>query len=241
MNSMKVASVLVGVAVLLLGATVAAFGAEHRATRPLDDPIADTAVGNVRILTYGRTPWTVPAELHRGATYEMYARTFEAVEIPETVERVDFGVHLSLAPDGQVPYPFSEENLPASESYSGAHLQGSPWVPPYGPEVVVVEETHTFTRKGEAWNAELELDTDRLPADATRFRWVLGSWYVAHLRDGTRQDVIGLGGASEDPVLVVTDGDPGGRALQQAGLPGGAMVAAAGTALALWGAFARRA
>lgn len=235
---MKAPFLATGLVLLLLGAGVAALGAEERKQRALDDPVADAAVGNVKILAYGREPWTVPAALHHGATYTLYERTFEVLDLPADVTSVDFGVHLTLAPVGSVPYPISQENLPAAESYSSAQVKGSPWIPPYSDEVVVVEATHAFSAKGETWLAELVLDTSRLPA-AGAYDFVLGTWYVAHKADGTSQDLQGLAGAGKDHVLTFDD-DGTARTLQAAGLPAGALLAAAGAALAGYGAFTRR-
>lgn len=235
---MRTPILLLGIVLLLAGAGLAALGAEHRKERTLEDPVADTAVGNVRILAYGREPWTVPADLYLGRTYTVYARTFEALLVPEDVAHVDFGVHLTLAPVGRVPYPISDENLPAAESYSSAHVKGSPWIPPYTDEVVVVEATHTFSAAGETWPAELELDTSRLP-EAGAYDYVLGTWYVAHMADGTSQDLQGLAGAGKEHTLAFGE-DGAGRALQAAGLPLGAVLAAAGGALTAYAIFVRK-
>ena len=235
---MKIPLVILGVVLVLAGAGLAALGAEHRREQELEDPVADTAVGNVKVLAYGREPWRVPADLYVGPTYTMYARTFEVLDLPPDVTRVDFAVHLTLAPVGSVPYPFSDANLPAAESYSAAHLQGSPWVPPYGDEVVVAEATHVFTAKGETWDAELELDTSRLPGPGA-YDFVLGTWYVATLADGSSQDLQGLAGAGKMHALTFTE-DGLGRALQGGGLWVGAILAAAGAATAAYALFARR-
>lgn len=235
---MKAALLAVGLVLLLAGAGLAAVGAEHRRERHLEDPVADTARGNVRIVAYGREPWTLPVELYRGATYTVYQRTFEALLVPEDVASVEFGVHLTLAPVGSVPYPFSDENLPAAESYSAAQVKDSPWIPPYSPDVVVAEATHTFTATGQAWDAELGLDTSRLPT-AGAYDYVLGTWYVATLKDGTVQDMQGLAGAGKEHALVFVD-DGQGRLLQAAGVWTGAVLAAAGAALAGYAMFATR-
>lgn len=235
---MKVPLLVLGVVVLLAGAGLAALGAEHRRERTLEDPVADAAVGNVKILAYGREPWELPVDLYRGRTYIAYARTFEVLDLPADVTSVDFGVHLTLAPVGTVPYPFSRSNLPAAESYSAAQVKDSPWIPPYSDAVAVAEATHTFAAKGETWEAELSLDTDRLPA-AGEYDFVLGTWYVAHKADGSSQDLQGLAGAGVDHTLTFLD-DGTGRFLQAAGLPLGAVLAAAGAAVAGYAAFARR-
>lgn len=234
---MKAALLVLGIVLLLAGAGLGALGAERNRERALEDPVADTAVGNVKIVAYGRDPWNVPADLYLGRTYTVYARTFEVLDLPPDVTAVEFGVHLTLARVGSVPYPFSEANLPAAESYSAAHLQGSPWVPPYSDEVVVTEAVHTFAAKGETWDAVLELDTSRLPG-AGDYDLVLGTWYVASKADGSSQDLQGLGGAGKEHTLTFQE-DATDGALQAAGLWVGALVALAGAALAGYAAFAR--
>ncbi|HLE97749.1 MAG TPA: hypothetical protein VI997_10300 [Candidatus Thermoplasmatota archaeon] len=238
---MKPAFVATGLASAALGVLLVYGGAAHNATVALYDPTVDTAAGDVHVLAPGDKPLLVPREMHRGATYELYDRAFTLARVPPSVASVDFVVFAAFAAEGTVPFPFAPRNLPASESFSGMHVEDvqSPWIPPFGNGTVGIEARHTFREAGEGWRARLEVDTALLPS-GTRFDHVLGTAYVAHLADGTSWDLQGIVGAGEDHVLVLTEDDTLGRAVQAGGLPLGAVLIAGGFAGAAWGAFGAR-